>query len=66
MIAMREVGHARIRITPSIRASEGNSAPGRAEVQATDKDDPTVDEAFGRVGNQVIENTSPLNIERGR
>jgi arylsulfatase len=32
--------------------------------KATDKDDPTVDEAFGRVGKQVIENTGPLTRKR--
>ncbi len=32
--------------------------------KATDKDDPTVDEQFGRVGKQVIENTGPLNTKR--
>jgi arylsulfatase len=32
--------------------------------KATDKDDPTVDEAFGRIGKQVIENTGPLTRKR--
>jgi arylsulfatase len=32
--------------------------------KATDKDDPTIDEAFGRVGKQVIENTGPLTRKR--
>src|SRR5262245_30329740 len=31
---------------------------------ATDKDDPTVDEQFGKVGKQKIENTGPLNRKR--
>ncbi|HKU38106.1 MAG TPA: arylsulfatase [Polyangiales bacterium] len=31
---------------------------------ASDKDDPTVDEAFGRIGKQVIENTGPLTKKR--
>jgi arylsulfatase A-like enzyme len=31
---------------------------------ATDKDDPTVDPRWGRVGKQKIENTGPLPIER--
>jgi arylsulfatase len=31
---------------------------------ATDNDDPTVDEQFGRVGKQRIENTGPLPIKR--
>jgi arylsulfatase A-like enzyme len=39
---------------------------GVLKCKATDKDDATVDEAFGRVGKQVIENTGPLNIERMR
>jgi len=32
--------------------------------KASEKDDPTVDPQFGRVGKQVIENTGPLNIKR--
>jgi arylsulfatase len=32
--------------------------------RATDKDDPTVDEQFGRVGKQAIENTGPLDTKR--
>jgi arylsulfatase len=32
--------------------------------KATDKDDSTIDEQFGRVGKQVIENTGPLNTKR--
>jgi arylsulfatase A-like enzyme len=32
--------------------------------KATDKDDPTVDEQFGKVGKQTIENTGPLNKKR--
>jgi arylsulfatase len=31
---------------------------------ATDRDDPTVDPAFGRVGKQKIENTGPLTVKR--
>jgi arylsulfatase len=31
---------------------------------ATDKDDPTVDPQFGKVGKQKIENTGPLNTTR--
>jgi arylsulfatase len=31
---------------------------------ATDKDDPTEDPQFGRVGKQVIENTGPLDTKR--
>jgi len=32
--------------------------------KATDKDDPTVDEQYGKVGKQVIENTGPLTKKR--
>ncbi len=32
--------------------------------KATDKNDPTVDEQFGKVGKQTIENTGPLNTKR--
>src|SRR5499426_3201092 len=32
--------------------------------KASDKDDPTVDPAFGKVGKQVIENTGPLDTKR--
>jgi arylsulfatase len=32
--------------------------------KATDKDDPTVDEQFGKIGRQVIENTGPLTTKR--
>jgi arylsulfatase A-like enzyme len=32
--------------------------------KASDRDDPTVDPAFGRVGKQVIENTGPLDVKR--
>jgi arylsulfatase A-like enzyme len=31
---------------------------------ATDRDDPTVDPSFGRVGRQRIENTGPLTVKR--
>jgi hypothetical protein len=31
---------------------------------ATDKDDPTVQERWGRVGKQRIEDTGPLNTKR--
>jgi arylsulfatase A-like enzyme len=37
---------------------------GVLKCKATDKDDPTVDEAFGRVGKQVIENTGALDTKR--
>ena len=32
--------------------------------KATDKDDPTVDDQFGKIGKQTIENTGPLNRKR--
>jgi arylsulfatase len=32
--------------------------------KASEKDDPTVDPQFGKVGKQVIENTGPLNVKR--
>ena len=32
--------------------------------KATDKDDPTVDDQFGKIGKQTIENTGPLNKKR--
>lgn len=32
--------------------------------QATDRDDPTVDERFGRVGKQIIEDSGPLTRKR--
>jgi len=32
--------------------------------KATDKDDPTVDDHFGKIGKQTIENTGPLNKKR--
>src|SRR6201985_615891 len=37
---------------------------GVLKCKATDKDDPTVDPQFGRVGKQLIENTGPLNRKR--
>jgi arylsulfatase A-like enzyme len=37
---------------------------GVLKCKATDRDDPTVDEAFGRVGKQVIENTGALDTKR--
>jgi len=37
---------------------------GVLKCKATDKDDATVDEQFGRVGKQTIENTGPLPKER--
>ena len=37
---------------------------GVLKCKATNKDDPTVDPQFGRVGKQVIENTGPLTRKR--
>ena len=37
---------------------------GVLKCKASDSDDPTVDPAFGRVGNQTIENTGPLDRKR--
>jgi arylsulfatase len=37
---------------------------GVLKCKATDKDDPTVDPKFGRVGKQTIENTGPLTRKR--
>ncbi len=37
---------------------------GVLKCKASDRDDPTIDPAFGRVGKQVIENTGPLNTKR--
>src|SRR5262249_30587432 len=38
--------------------------PGVLKCRAADKDDTTIDPAFGKVGKQVIENTGPLNTKR--
>ncbi|HEX7991294.1 MAG TPA: arylsulfatase [Stenotrophomonas sp.] len=37
---------------------------GVLKCKATDKEDPTIDEQFGKVGKQVIENTGPLTRKR--
>ena len=37
---------------------------GVLKCKASDRDDPTVDPAFGKVGKQSIENTGPLNTKR--
>ncbi|WP_045014085.1 arylsulfatase [Bradyrhizobium sp. LTSP849] len=37
---------------------------GVLKCKASDRDDPTVDPAFGRVGKQIIENTGPLDTKR--
>jgi arylsulfatase len=47
---------------PRFRARFGPR--GVLKCKASDKDDPTVDPAYGRVGRQVIENTGPLNTKR--
>ncbi|HET6347887.1 MAG TPA: arylsulfatase, partial [Candidatus Krumholzibacteria bacterium] len=47
---------------PELREKYGTR--GVLHCWATDRDDPTVDPRFGRVGRQKIENTGPLNIER--
>jgi arylsulfatase A-like enzyme len=47
---------------PRFRAKFGPR--GVLKTKATDKDDPTIDPAFGRVGKQVIENTGPLDSKR--
>jgi len=47
---------------PAFRAKYGPR--GVLRTKASDKDDPTVDAAFGRVGKQVIENTGPLDTKR--
>ena len=47
---------------PRFRAKFGPR--GVLKCKASDKDDPTVDPAFGRVGKQVIENTGPLDTKR--
>jgi arylsulfatase A-like enzyme len=47
---------------PRFRAKFGPR--GVLKCKATDKDDPTVDPAYGRVGKQIIENTGPLDTKR--
>jgi arylsulfatase len=47
---------------PRFRARFGPR--GVLRCKASDKDDPTIDPAYGRVGRQVIENTGPLNTKR--
>src|SRR5882672_8146065 len=41
-----------------------NSPRGVIHCKATDRDDPTVDPAYGKVGKQTIEDTGPLNKKR--
>jgi arylsulfatase len=47
---------------PRFRARFGPR--GVLKCKASDRDDPTVDPAYGRVGRQIIENTGPLNTKR--
>jgi arylsulfatase A-like enzyme len=47
---------------PRFRAKFGPR--GVLKCKASDRDDPTVDPAFGKVGKQVIENTGPLDTKR--
>ena len=47
---------------PSFRAKFGPR--GVLKCKASDRDDPTVDPAFGRVGKQTIENTGALDTKR--
>jgi arylsulfatase A-like enzyme len=47
---------------PGFRAKFGPR--GVLKARASDREDPTVDPAYGRVGKQVIENTGPLDTKR--
>jgi arylsulfatase A-like enzyme len=47
---------------PAFRAKYGPR--GVMDCKATDKDDPTVDPRFGKVGKQTIKDTGPLNTKR--
>jgi arylsulfatase A-like enzyme len=47
---------------PRFRAKFGPR--GVLKCKVSDRDDPTVDPAYGRVGKQVIENTGPLDSKR--
>jgi arylsulfatase len=47
---------------PRFRARFGPR--GVLKCRASDRDDPTVDPAYGRVGRQTIENTGPLDTKR--
>ena len=48
--------------SPAFRAKYGPR--GVMDCKASDKDDPTIDPRFGRVGKQVIKDTGPLTKER--
>ena len=55
----------RTRIIRRIPGSRHEFGPrGVLTCKATDKDDPTVDPAYGKVGKQVIENTGALSKKR--
>ena len=58
----RSPSSGRTRATPS--SSEMFGPRGVLQCKATDKDDPTVDPRFGRVGKQTIEDTGPLTKKR--
>ncbi len=47
---------------PQFRARFGPR--GVLKCRASDRDDPTIDPAYGRVGKQIIENTGPLDTKR--
>jgi arylsulfatase A-like enzyme len=47
---------------PRFRAKFGPR--GVLKCKASDRDDPRVDPAFGRVGKQIVENTGPLDVKR--
>jgi arylsulfatase len=47
---------------PRFRAKFGPR--GVLKCKASDRDDPTIDPTYGRVGKQVIENTGPLDTKR--
>jgi arylsulfatase A-like enzyme len=47
---------------PRFRARFGPR--GVLRCRASDKDDPTIDPSYGRVGRQIIENTGPLDTKR--
>jgi arylsulfatase len=47
---------------PRFRARFGPR--GVLKCKASDRDDPTVDPSYGRVGKQIIENTGPLDTKR--
>jgi arylsulfatase len=60
--AEEEPEHADYPKDPNFRKKYGPR--GVLKCKATDKDDPTVDPVFGKVGKQKIENTGPLDTKR--